>query len=51
MIAGIDVPIQVIRLLGKLRMTKQEVKDEHKESEGNRPRPRAQMRASASARC
>ena len=34
-IAGVDVPIQAIRLLGKLRMTKQEVKDEHKESEGN----------------
>jgi flagellar biosynthetic protein FlhB len=34
-IAGVDVPIQAIRLLGKLRMSKQEVKDEHKDSEGN----------------
>ncbi|MFC3578875.1 flagellar type III secretion system protein FlhB [Sphingomonas hylomeconis] len=34
-IAGIDVPVQLIRLLGKLRMTKQAVKDEHKESEGS----------------
>ncbi|MGY4394923.1 flagellar biosynthetic protein FlhB [Sphingomonas sp. UYAg733] len=34
-IAGIDVPIQLIRLLNKLRMTKQAVKDEHKESEGS----------------
>lgn len=34
-IAGIDVPVQLIRLLAKLRMTKQAVKDEHKESEGS----------------
>lgn len=34
-IAGIDVPIQLIQLLRKLRMSKQEIKDEHKESEGN----------------
>ena len=34
-IAGIDLPIQIIRLLGKLRMTKQAVRDEHKESEGS----------------
>jgi flagellar biosynthetic protein FlhB len=34
-IAGIDVPIQIIRRLLQMRMTKQEVKDEHKESEGN----------------
>jgi len=34
-IAGIDLPIQIIQLLGKLRMSKQEIKDEHKESEGN----------------
>ena len=34
-IAGIDVPIQLIQLLQKLRMSKQDIKDEHKESEGN----------------
>lgn len=34
-IAGIDLPIQIIQLLQKLRMSKQEIKDEHKESEGN----------------
>ena len=35
LIAGIDLPVQLVRLLGKLRMTMQEVKDEHKESEGS----------------
>jgi flagellar biosynthetic protein FlhB len=35
LIAGIDVPIQLIRHLRQLRMTKQEVKDEHKETEGS----------------
>lgn len=35
MIAGIDLPIQIIQLMQKLRMSKQEIKDEHKESEGN----------------
>lgn len=34
-IAGIDLPIQIIQLLQKLRMSKQEIKEEHKESEGN----------------
>ena len=34
-IAGIDVPAQLIQRAGRLRMTKQEVKDEHKESEGS----------------
>ncbi|MBY0519133.1 MAG: flagellar type III secretion system protein FlhB [Sphingomonas sp.] len=34
-IAGIDVPVQLIQLLQKLRMSKQEIKDENKESEGN----------------
>jgi flagellar biosynthetic protein FlhB len=34
-IAGIDLPIQIIRLLGKLRMTKQAVRDENKETEGS----------------
>ena len=35
LIAGIDVPIQLIRLLQKLRMSKQAVKDENKETEGS----------------
>lgn len=35
MIAGVDVPIQFVRLFKKLRMTKQEVKDEFKEAEGS----------------
>ncbi len=34
-IALFDVPIQIVQLLSKLRMTKQEVRDEHKESEGS----------------
>lgn len=34
-IAGVDLPIQIIRHLGQLRMSKQEVRDEHKESEGS----------------
>jgi flagellar biosynthetic protein FlhB len=34
-IAGIDLPIQLIRHLKQLRMSKQEIKDEHKETEGS----------------
>lgn len=34
-IAGIDLPVQILRRLSKLRMTKQAIKDEHKESEGS----------------
>ncbi|WP_267378302.1 MULTISPECIES: flagellar type III secretion system protein FlhB [unclassified Sphingomonas] len=44
LIAGMDVPIQLIRLLGKLRMSKQEIKDEHKETEGS-PEAKGQLRA------
>ncbi|MDP1028219.1 flagellar type III secretion system protein FlhB [Sphingomonas sp. KR1UV-12] len=43
-IAGIDVPIQIIRRMGQMRMTKQEVRDEHKESEGN-PEAKGHQRA------
>jgi flagellar biosynthesis protein FlhB len=43
-IAGVDLPIQMIRHFRQLRMTKQEVKDEHKESEGS-PELKAQQRA------
>jgi flagellar biosynthetic protein FlhB len=47
-IAMIDVPMQLFQLLKKLRMSKQEVKDEHKESEGN-PEMKGQQRARARA--
>ncbi|UZK65342.1 flagellar type III secretion system protein FlhB [Sphingomonas sp. M1-B02] len=43
-IAGIDLPIQIIRHLQQLRMSKQEVRDEHKETEGS-PELKAQQRA------
>jgi len=46
LIAGFDVPIQFMRRMSKLRMTKQEVKDEHKESEGN-PEAKGHQRAKA----
>ncbi len=44
LIAGFDVPLQIFQLLSKLKMTKQEVKDEHKEAEGN-PEAKAHIRA------
>ena len=44
LIAGFDVPLQIFQLFSKLKMTKQEVKDEHKESEGN-PEAKAHIRA------
>lgn len=44
LIAGIDLPIQLIRHLNQLRMSKQEIKDEHKEAEGS-PEAKGQMRA------
>ncbi|HWU96620.1 MAG TPA: flagellar type III secretion system protein FlhB [Sphingomonas sp.] len=43
LIAGIDLPIQILRHMAKLRMTKQEVRDEHKESEGS-PEAKAAQR-------
>lgn len=42
-IALFDVPIQIIQLLSKLKMTKQEVRDEHKDSEG-RPEIKGRIR-------
>jgi flagellar biosynthetic protein FlhB len=48
LIAMVDVPTALIQLLGKLRMSKQEIKDEHKESEGN-PETKGQQRARARA--
>jgi flagellar biosynthetic protein FlhB len=55
LIAGIDVPVQMVRRNARLRMTKQEVKDEHKESEGSpemkgRIRGKARQMLNASAR-
>ena len=47
-IAGIDVPLQIIQRMMKLRMSKQEIKDEHKESEGN-AEAKGHMRARARA--
>ncbi|WP_425229125.1 EscU/YscU/HrcU family type III secretion system export apparatus switch protein [Sphingomonas sp.] len=47
-IAAVDVPVQLVRLLAKLKMSKQDIKDEHKESEGN-PETKAQQRARARA--
>ena len=47
-IAGIDLPLQIFRRMARLRMSKQEIKDEHKESEGN-PETKAQQRAKARA--
>jgi len=44
LIAGIDVPIQIVRRLAQLRMSKQEIKDEHKEAEGS-PEAKGAMRA------
>ena len=43
-IAMFDVPTQIMQLLRKLRMSKQEVRDEHKESEGN-PEMKGHLRA------
>jgi flagellar biosynthetic protein FlhB len=43
LIAGIDIPAQIFQRGGRLRMTKQEVKDEAKQTEGS-PEVRAQIR-------
>ncbi len=43
LIALIDVPLTIIQRLGRLRMTKQEVRDEHKEADGD-PHVKAQIR-------
>ena len=43
-IAGVDLPIQIIRHLRQMRMSKQEVREEHKESEGS-PELKGQQRA------
>ena len=43
LIAGIDVPSQILQRSKRLKMTKQEVKDEHKEVEGS-PEAKAALR-------
>ncbi|WP_088184439.1 EscU/YscU/HrcU family type III secretion system export apparatus switch protein [Sphingobium sp. Z007] len=43
LIAGIDVPAQIMQRAKRLGMSKQEIKDEHKESEGS-PEMKGQMR-------
>ncbi len=42
-IAMLDVPVAMVRLFAKLRMTKQQVRDEHKETEGS-PEAKAHLR-------
>jgi flagellar biosynthetic protein FlhB len=42
-IAGVDIPAQIFQRGGRLRMTKQEVKDEHKQTEGS-PELKAHIR-------
>lgn len=44
LIAGVDLPIQIFRHMQRLKMSLQEVKDEHKESEGS-PEAKAAQRA------
>jgi flagellar biosynthetic protein FlhB len=44
LIALLDVPVQLVRLINRLKMTKQEVKDEHKEAEGS-PEAKNHIRA------
>ena len=46
LIAGVDVPLQIFQLMRKLRMSKQEVKDEHKQTEGS-PEVKGQLRRRA----
>ena len=43
-IAGLDIPAQLIQRAGRLRMTKHEVKEEHKQSEGSPEMKQARRR-------
>ena len=43
LVAAVDVPVQMLQLKKKLRMTRQELKDEHKQAEGS-PEMRAAQR-------
>jgi flagellar biosynthetic protein FlhB len=47
LIAGLDIPAQIFQRSGRLRMTKQEVKDEHKQTEGSPEMRAAQRRRQA----
>ena len=49
LVAGIDLPIQLLRHLAKLRMSKQEIRDESKESEGSPEMKAAQRRMARTA--
>jgi len=42
-IAGIDLPVQIVRLFNQLKMSKEEVKEENKQQEGS-PEVKAQIR-------
>lgn len=46
LIAAADLPLQIVRWLKRLRMTKQDVKDEYKQQEGS-PEVRAALRRAA----
>ncbi len=35
LLAAVDVPVQIIRRIKRLNMSKQEIKDEHKDADGN----------------
>jgi flagellar biosynthesis protein FlhB len=48
LIAAVDVPVQMLQRLGRLRMSRQEVKDEMKESEGS-PEVKQQIRQKQAA--
>lgn len=47
-IAAVDLPVQIYQWLQKMRMTKKEVKDEHKDQEGS-PETRAAIRRAQEA--
>ena len=49
-IALVDFPIQFVRRMGRLKMSMQEMRDEHKESEGSPERPRRPAPTPAPAR-
>ncbi len=44
LIALIDVPVEIVRLMKRLRMSKEEIKEEYKEAEGS-PEAKGQIRA------
>lgn len=48
-IAGVDLPVQLVRHLAKLRMSKHEIKEENRESEGSPETKAAQRRVARQA--